>query len=91
MNINFPAATVEGVRGNRGYQPGQAGDRGQSDGALRPPRPTLLLEWPGARGRHRRAPAPTWRRSTRRGFGLTPIYLNLTNIPVLASLKRVFV
>jgi len=87
MNINFPAATVEGVSGHRGYQPGQAGDRGQPDGALRPPRPTLLLDRPGARGRHRRA-RDRLGGDQRERVSVTPIYLNLTNIPVLASLKR---
>ena len=55
----------------------------------RPARPAVLLDRPGARDRRCRA---RHRRGALAGdkVSITPIYLDLTNVPVLSALKKVF-
>jgi 5'-nucleotidase len=89
MNINFPAAPVEGVRGIAVTSQGKRAiadnltqrfdPRGRAYYWIGPVREDGIAE-----------PGTDLAAINEQQVSVTPIYLNLTNIPVLASLKRVF-
>jgi 5'-nucleotidase len=89
MNINFPAATPEEVRSTAVTSQGK---RAIADNLTERFDPHgRAYYWIGPVARTGVAePGTDLAAINEKRISVTPIYLNLTNIPVLASLKEVF-